>query len=221
MSQPDAVPRCHRSAVSYINQNGPAFSFFASLLLALITAAYVVFTRQLLGSSREANRLAAEPALLPRVEMTDLGLCVIVRNASSAVAAGVRLYTGCGSIALVREPVSDASLLPGEETRYYLDREDDEGSGPEFMKVLWGGAELLYADAYDRVLIRTRIFVEEYRNPPGPSDWLMRVGVSRERHERKSLLKAARKQPETRLDDPRDTWPLWRLWVAAEDPFQG
>jgi len=83
------------------------------------------------------------------------------RNASSAVASGVRLYTGSGSIAVVREPVSDVSLLPGETARFFLDHPGGEGTGPEFMKVLWGGAELLYADAFEEQLLRTRISIDD------------------------------------------------------------
>jgi hypothetical protein len=207
--------------IDYLNENGPAFSFLTALVLAIITAGYVVFTWRLARSHERATRVLTEPVVVPRVELTSDGLQVVVRNASSAVASGVRLYTGTGSIAVVREVPSHLVLFSGEEATFHLDHPEREGTGPEFMKVLWGGAELLYADAYETVLIRTRIFIEEYRDPPRESDFVMRVGVARERWSRKALLEQSARQVWTKNDDPPGSWSLSALWIAANDPFEG
>jgi hypothetical protein len=207
--------------IDYLNRNGPAFSFLTALVLATITAVYVLFTRRLARSQEQATRVLTEPVLVPRVEMTPDGLRVTVRNASSAVASGVRLYTGTGEIATVRERATHLTLFSGEEAHFHLDRPGDEGTGAEFMKVIWGGAELLYADAHETLLIRTRIFIEEYRDPPRASSFEMRVGVARERHDRKTLIDGSSRQVQTKLDSPRESWPLAALWIAANDPFEG
>jgi hypothetical protein len=207
--------------IDYLNRNGPAFSFLAALVLALITAVYVLYTWRLVKSHEHATRVLTEPVVVPRVEMTPDGLQVIVRNASSAVASGVCIYTGSGSIATVRERPTYLTLFSGEEAHFHLDLADHEGTTTEYMKVLWGGAELLYADAHETLLIRTRIYVEEYRDPPRTSSFVMRVGVARERHDRKTLIERSMRQVQTKLDDPRQTWPLSQLWIAANDPFEG
>ena len=207
--------------IDYLNRNGPAFSFLTALVLAAITAVYVLFTWRLARSQEQATRVLTEPVVVPRIEMTSDGLRVTVRNASSAVASGVRLYTGSGEIATVRERPTHLTLFSGEETHFHLELADEEGTGPEYMKVIWGGAELLYADAHETLLIRTRIFVEEYRDPPRASSFEMRVGVARERHDRKTLIERSSRQLQTKLDSPRETWPLSQLWIAANDPFTG
>lgn len=209
------------NVLDYLNRNGPAFSFFTALVLAVITGVYVFFTWRLARSQEQSTRVLTEPVVVPRVAITPEGVQVTVRNASSATASGVRLYTGAGSTATVREPASHLTLFPGEEAHFLLVLPDDDDQLPDAMKILWGGAELLYADAHETSLIRTRIFVEEYRDPPRQSELVMRVGVARERHDRKTLLRESRKQVETKLDDPRESWPLSSLWIAAHDPFEG
>lgn len=207
--------------IDYLNENGPAFSFLTALVLAVITAVYVLFTWRLARSHERATRALTEPVVVPRVQMTSDGLRVVVRNASSAVASGVRLYTGTGSIAVVREVPSHLTLFSGEEATFHLDHPEAKGTETDFLKVLWGGAELLYADAYETVLIRTRIFIEEHRNPPQESDFLMRVGVARERWSRKALLEQSRRHVWNKNDDRPDTRSLSTLWIAANDPFEG
>jgi hypothetical protein len=86
--------------------------------------------------------------------MTDRGLRVTVKNASTAVASGVRLYTGNGSIAIVRERAADIALFAGEEAHFHLDLPD--GDEQDALVVPWGGAEILYADAHETTLSRTR-----------------------------------------------------------------
>jgi hypothetical protein len=92
------------SLMSYLNDNGSAFSFFASLLLAGLTGAYVLRTSRLAASQHEAARITTEPVLIPSVSDDDGEPRVTVKNARAAVASGVRLYTGIGRIAKVREP---------------------------------------------------------------------------------------------------------------------
>ncbi len=209
------------TVIDYLNRNGPAFSFLTALVLAVITAVYVFFTWRLARSQEQATRVLTEPVVVPRVALRPDSVQVTARNASSATASGVRLYTGTGSIATVREPASHITLFPGEEAQFHLVMPDGAEREPDAMKVLWGGAELLYADAHETTLIRTRIFIEEYRDPPNASELVMRVGIARERHDRKTLIREARRQIETKHEDPRETRPLSALWIAANDPFEG
>ncbi|MEA2230288.1 MAG: hypothetical protein QOD83_104 [Solirubrobacteraceae bacterium] len=210
-----------QTVIDYLNRNGPAFTLLATLLLAAITFVYVIFTWRLSRSEERSARVLVEPVLVPRVSMAEEGLCVTVSNASSAVASGVRLYTGTGSIAQVREPPSDIWLFSQEEARFHLDLPDGSVDPPDAFKVIWGGAELLYADAHETTLIRTRIFIEEYRDPPRASGWVMRIGVARERYDRKTLMKRSQRQGPAGLEDPRETWPLSALWIAANYPQEG
>jgi hypothetical protein len=45
--------------------------------------------------------------------------------------------------------------------------------------------------------------------------------IARERHERKALIKASAAQHTAKHQDPRETWPLSALWIAANDPTEG
>jgi len=210
-----------QTVLDYLDRYGGAFSFLTALLLAVITAVYVIFTWRLARSQERSTRALTEPVLVPRICMDQEGPCVSVSNVSAAVASGVRLYTGTGGIAKVRERSSGIVLLSGEEAHFHLDMPDDAHEPPDTLKVSWGGAELLYADAYETTLLRTRIFIEEYRDPPRESDWVMRVGVARERHDRKTLVKQSMRQAPSKQEDPRATWPLSALWIAANDPREG
>jgi hypothetical protein len=61
----------------------------------------------------------------------------------------------------------------------------------------------------------------EYRDPPRPSEWVQQVGVAGQRHERKELLRQTRRLAAVKHEDPRETWPLSALWIAANDPTEG
>jgi hypothetical protein len=196
-----------------------AFSFLTALVLALLTAAYVVLTARLAASQQQATRASVEPVLIARTTMTDRGLRVTVKNASTAVASDVRLYTGSDGIAIVRERPSDIALFAGEEAHFHLDRPDADEQ--DALVVLWGGAEILYADAHETTLWRTRVFITEYRDPSRPAEWVQQVGVARQRHERKELLGQASRLGPAKHEDPRETWPLSALWIAANDPTEG
>jgi hypothetical protein len=112
------------------------------------------------------------------------------------------------------------ALFPNQEAHFHLDH-PDAGQDAGAHVVLWGGVEVLYADVYERRLFRTRIFIREYRNPQAKSDWVLQVGIARNVYERKSLVKAAKRMPARKLEDPRDAWPLSALWIAGEDPDNG
>jgi hypothetical protein len=120
----------------------------------------------------------------------------------------------------VRERASDLALFPGEEAQCHLDQPNADVQH-EALVVLWGGADILYADPHETTLFRTRIFITEHRDPPRPSGWVMQVGIARQRHEGKNLLKQAKRLPSVKHEDPRETWPLSALWVAANDPTEG
>jgi hypothetical protein len=124
--------------IDYLDRHGTAFSFLTALVLALLTGAYVVLTARLAASQEQATRASTEPVLIARTAMTDAGLRVTVKNASTAVASGVRLYTGTGSIATVRERTSDLALFAGEEAHFHLDRPDGDEQD-DALVVLWGG----------------------------------------------------------------------------------
>lgn len=81
------------TVIDYLNRNGPAFSFLTALVLALITGVYVFFTWRLARSQEQSTRVLTEPVVVPRVAKTPDGVRVTARNASSATASGVRLYT--------------------------------------------------------------------------------------------------------------------------------
>lgn len=206
--------------IDYLDRHGTAFSFLTALVLAVLTGAYVVLTARLAATQEQATRASTEPVLIARTAMTDEGLRVTVKNASTAVASGVRLYTGTRSIALVRERATDLVLFAAEDAHFHLDRPDDDEQH-DALVVPWGGVEILYADAHETTLFRTRIFITEYREPPQPSGWVMQVGIARQRHERKDLLKQVKRLPSVKHADPRETWPLSALWIAANDPTEG
>lgn len=208
------------TVIDYLDRHGSAFSFLTALLLAVLTAAYVVLTARLAKSQEHATRASTEPVVLPQVDHTDDGLRITLRNASTAVASGVRPYTGTGGIATIRERTSDLALFPGENAEFHLDLPDG-GEQHQAFTVLWGGVEILYADAHETTLFRTRIFVTEFRDPPNPSGWVVQVEIARERHERKALIKQSKSQHDAKHQDPRETWPLSALWVAANDPSEG
>lgn len=212
--------RTTATVLDFFDQHGAAFSFFTALLLAVLTAAYVVLTGRLARSQEQATRASTEPVVLPRIDYTEDGLRLTLRNASSAVAAGVRAYTGAGSIATVRERTSDLALLPGEHAAFHLDH-PDSSTDDQAPTVLWGGVEILYANAHETTLFRTRIFITEFRDPPQASGWVTEVGVARQRHERKSLIAGSVRQHDAKHQDPRETWPLSALWIAANDPTEG
>jgi hypothetical protein len=201
--------------IDFLNENGPALSFVTAVILAALTGFYVVYTLRLARSQEAATRVATEPVLVPSIQKVGSRVEVTLRNVSNAVASGV-LHTGPGGIAQLVEPVSHTWLSPGEVIVWSL-----ELPGPTSGEVvLWGGVELLYADAHEQALFRQRIFVREYANGTD-ADVVLSVGVARERHTRKSLVKASQAQPPSKHEDPRDGWPLSALWVAANDPQEG
>jgi hypothetical protein len=97
--------------IEYLDRHGTAFSFVTALLLAGLTGVYVIFTARLASSQEQATRASIEPVVIARTASTEEGLSVTLKNASTAVAAGIRLYTGTGSIATVRERASDVAVL--------------------------------------------------------------------------------------------------------------
>lgn len=208
------------TVVDYLDRHGAAFSFLTALSLAGLTAAYVVLTARLAKAQELATRVSTEPVVIPRISLNGTSLRLTLINASHAVASGLRAYTGSGSIATVRGPTSDLTLLPGESAELDLDHPDLAESAAD-RTVLWGGVDILYADVHETVLFRTRIFVTEFREPPARGDVVMQVGIARERHERKDLLKESEAQHTAKHQDPRETWPLSSLWIAANDPQEG
>jgi hypothetical protein len=150
--------------IDYLDRHSPAFSFLTALILAVLTGAYVVLTGRLAKSQEQATRASTEPVVVPRVEHTEDGLRLTLRNASTAVASGVRPHTGPGGIATIRERPSDLTLFPGEDAHFHLDLPDGSEQEGAFT-VLWGGVEILYADAHETTLFRTRIFINEFRDP--------------------------------------------------------
>jgi hypothetical protein len=205
--------------IDYFDRHGAAVSFFTALLLAALTGAYVVLTARLAKSQEHATRASTEPVVVPQVEFVDGTVRLTLRNASTAVASGVRAYTGNGSIATIRERPSDLTLFPGENAHFHLDLPDDDQATA--LTVLWGGVETLYADAHETTLFRTRIFITEFTNAPQPSDLVVQVGIARERHKRKALIKQSAVQHTANHQDPRETWPLSALWIAANEPIEG
>lgn len=207
------------TVIDYLDRHGAALSFLTALLLAVLTAAYVVLTARLAQSQEHATRASTEPVVLPKVDFADGAVRITLRNASNAVASGVRPYTGTGSIATIRERASDLALFPGEDARFHLDLPGDDQD--QARTVLWGGVEILYADAHETILFRTRIFITEFRAAPESSDLVVQVGIARERYERKALVKQSSAQHTAKHQDPREAWPLSALWIAANDPIEG
>lgn len=81
-------------AVEFIDKHDGAFAFGTTLILALLTAAYVLLTWRLAKAQERLIRIASEPVLPPRVEMTSDGLRVTLRNVSAAIASGAACTPG-------------------------------------------------------------------------------------------------------------------------------
>lgn len=79
------------TTLDYLNDNGPAFSFLATLVLVLVTMAYVVLTGRLARAQQEATRLQSEPVLVATPVRTPQGWGLALRNASNALAVGVKV----------------------------------------------------------------------------------------------------------------------------------
>jgi len=226
--------------IDYLNDNGAAFTFLATVVLACITAVYVYFTWRLARSQQEATRQASEPVLVPEVVNDGKDITLVVTNVSGALATGLMVYPRSRDNGLVvKGAMVRAALQPGQEARFTLvtfrqasDQQlatlpDDWAEDLRPDKPLSddpnGGFEVLYSDAHDRTLIRTSIDVMQYRQPltdEAQDDWWLMTPILRERHTREALMrKVGRRDKEIR--EINENSPCSDLWVGAYGVMMG
>ncbi len=227
--------------IDYLNDNGPAFTFIATVILAAITGVYVYFTWRLAEAQKEATRQGSEPVLVPEVTTEDGEIKLIVTNVGLTLATGIMLYPKAREDRLVIDgPLVRAALRPGESAAFPLVPEkvarakqmaempgewaDEMASevGPPLDPD--GGFELLYSDGLDRTLIHTSIDVMQYRHPvtnEARDEWWLMTPVLRERHTRDALMKKVSRRGDSYLREIHENSPCADLWVGAYGVMMG
>jgi len=217
------------SPLDYLNENGVAFSFLATLVLVLVTVAYVVLTGRLARAQQEATRLQSEPVVVATPVKTQEGWGLKLRNASNALAIGIKvagngLYVigpdECPALSAGEEAVFEFDTPQGAAERHLakLDAEmaADLRSAEPLLDNRWGSFDVLHSDAYDSTLIRTRISLMQGRNPLTDElieDWFAYTEVARERHSRKSLQSQANRRMERSTRSVNASATSAELWL--------
>lgn len=223
--------------LDYISDNAAAFTFFATLVLVVVTAVYVVLTGRLARAQQDATRLQSEPVLVPSMTKVEGGWGLMLRNVSQALATNVKVAPEGLSIVGTDEA---AALAPGDEVVFEFDT--PRGSAERFLAKLtpeeaddlrseeplrddrWGNFEILYSDAYDTVLIRTRIAAMQYREPLQDllqDEWFLHMEVARERHRTKKLRRAADRRTPREFRSGNAQRTSADLWLALDEKRNG